>query len=74
MKKAIGLRRYRKSKGFKLSTLAKLAGISTGFLSEIERGRKKPSVTTLVNLAEAYGVTPSTILILFQETEELCGS
>lgn len=51
------LRVMRKRCGMSLDEAAHLAGISTGFLSGIERSRANASVATLQRLAAAYGTT-----------------
>lgn len=47
------IRRLRQEKGMSLETLAKAAGISTGALSQIERGRGNPSLRTVTGLRMA---------------------
>mgnify|MGYP000843565931 CR=1 FL=1 len=49
-------RQLRLSMGLSQETLAFKAGISTGFLSHIERGGKKASLQTVGRLAQALGV------------------
>ncbi len=66
-----GLKAYRLSKKFRLVTLAKLAGISVGYLSEVENGKKTPSLRVLKNIAEVYEVSTAKILELFYESEDL---
>jgi transcriptional regulator with XRE-family HTH domain len=38
--------------------LAELSGVSTGYISEVERGEKKPTIEVLCKLAVALGVKP----------------
>ncbi|MBA3640610.1 MAG: MerR family transcriptional regulator [Acidobacteria bacterium] len=57
------LQRLRARAGFPLVDAAKRAGISTGFLSSVERGQANASVATLQRLAAAYGTT---VMDLFQ--------
>lgn len=57
------LQRLRARTGFPLADAAKRAGISTGFLSSVERGQANASVATLQRLAAAYGTT---VMDLFQ--------
>jgi transcriptional regulator with XRE-family HTH domain len=57
------LQRLRARAGFPLGDAAKRAGISTGFLSSVERGQANASVATLQRLAAAYGTT---VMDLFQ--------
>lgn len=50
------LRSLRRAKGLTLEDLAAAAGKSVSFISKIERGLARPSVTTLQELAHALGV------------------
>ncbi len=52
------IREHRKSRGLKLSQLAAEAGISTSYLSQIERGEKDSvSADILFRVAKALGIT-----------------
>ena len=57
------LKRLRARTGLPIADAAKRAGISTGFLSSVERGQANASVATLQRLATSYGVT---VMDLFQ--------
>ena len=50
------LRGLRKAQGLTLEDLASASGKSVSFISKIERGQARPSVTTLQELAGALGV------------------
>jgi len=50
------LRALRKAQGLTLEDLAAASGKSLSFISKIERGQARPSVTTLQELAGALGV------------------
>lgn len=50
------VRALRKSKSLTLKQLAGLSGLSVGFLSHVERGRKKPSLSTLQKISAALGM------------------
>ncbi len=56
------LRKARKRRNYTLKTVAEKAGISQGFLSQIENDVSSPSVDTLVNICNAIGVDPGKIL------------
>lgn len=58
------IRVWREHRGLTQRALAKAAGISTAYLSEIESGTKPGSVAALRKVAGVLGV----------EMEELCGS
>ena len=47
------IRTLRKEKGLSLRELSQLAGLSTGFLSMVERGRSSLALTSLNNVAKA---------------------
>lgn len=49
----VNVRRLRRARGLTQETLAERAGIGRHFLSDIETGRRRASVHTLVNLAQA---------------------
>ena len=51
------VRSLRKAKGLTLGQLARASGLSTGFLSQIERSQNRPSVTALFKLSRALGVS-----------------
>ena len=50
------IRELRRKAGLTLQTLADQAGISVGFLSQVERDKATPSLGTLASLAAALGV------------------
>lgn len=50
------VRGLRKAQGLTLAELAERTGRSVGFLSQVERGLKKPSVGTLQSLGDALGL------------------
>jgi transcriptional regulator with XRE-family HTH domain len=56
------LKALRKRDKLTLKDIAKYTGLSTAFLSDIERGRTDPSLKTLVKLANAHGTTVSQLL------------
>jgi transcriptional regulator with XRE-family HTH domain len=48
----------RKKQNMTIRKLAELSGVSTGYISEVERGEKKPTIEVLCKLAVALGVKP----------------
>ena len=52
------LRHYRLKAGMTQEQLAGLAGISTGFLGNMEPGHKWPNIDMMIRLAEALKVRP----------------
>lgn len=59
---ARNLRRWRNERGFTLDALAARAGVSRGMIIQIEQARTNPSVGTTVKLADALGVSITTLL------------
>ncbi|HET59538.1 MAG TPA: XRE family transcriptional regulator [Chloroflexi bacterium] len=51
------LRRTRKMSHMTLKDVSLKTGLSISFLSDIERGRTKPSLETVYKLAECYGIS-----------------
>lgn len=51
------IKKTRKEKGLTLVELAKGAGCSTSFISELERGKVSPSIATLKRIASSLGMT-----------------
>jgi transcriptional regulator with XRE-family HTH domain len=56
------VRGKREAAGFSLRVLAARSGISASMISDIERGAKSPTVTTVVRLAQALGVSASALI------------
>ena len=68
------LRGARREKRRTLRDVAASAGVSLGYLSEVERGRKEPSSEVLAALCAALGLRLSDLLLAAQvelEAEEL---
>lgn len=64
------LRRLRRYRQFTLSVVSEQTGLSVSFLSDVERGRTKPSLDTLQKLADCYGVTMNDILKNVESAQE----
>jgi len=56
------LRQLRHDRGWKLATAAQRSGVSLAYLSEVERGRKLPSMDVLARIAGAYGMSVVSLL------------
>ena len=56
------VKQCRKAAGFNLRMLAARSGISASMISDIERGTKSPTVTTLVRLAQALGISAAALI------------
>lgn len=59
---ARNLKRWRKERALTLDALAARAGVSRGMIIQIEQARTNPSVGTTVKLADALGVSITTLL------------
>lgn len=57
------IRRRRKQHGLTLTNLAAQAGISHPFLSQLERGYARPSMTTLERIARALDTTQVSLML-----------
>ena len=56
------VKQHREAAGFSLRMLATRSGISPSMISDIERGTKSPTVTTMVRLADALGVSAAALI------------
>lgn len=59
MRKLVGrnFERIRKEKGFTQERFAEASGFTQQYISDLERGRRNPTVVTLFHLAAALGVS-----------------
>ncbi|KAF4408457.1 MULTISPECIES: helix-turn-helix domain-containing protein [Streptomyces] len=64
---ARNLKRWRAERNFTLDALAARAGVSRGMIIQIEQARTNPSVGITVKLADALGVSITTLLDYDQE-------
>ncbi len=67
---ALKLRQLRAAKGYSATMLAKKSGISTSYLAEIEKGKKRPTPQKIMALAKALEVDYDEIVSL-KLSEEL---
>lgn len=76
MLKGIGrnIQRYREEAGFTQEELAERAGISSNYLSALEREVKIPKLETFVNIVNAIGVSSDEVLseVLANHLKEEC--
>jgi transcriptional regulator with XRE-family HTH domain len=56
------VKQHREAAGFSLRELAARSGISSSMISDIERGAKSPTVTTVVRIAQALGVSAASLI------------
>lgn len=64
MRKLVGanVRRLREAQGLTQEQLAELSGFGQNYLSDLERGRRNPTVVTIFELAQALNTTPALLL------------
>ena len=64
MRRLVGLNfaRLTKEKGFTQERFAETSGFTQQYVSDLERGRRNPTVVTLFHLASALGVTPAELV------------
>lgn len=55
--------RLRQQKGFTQERFADVAGVTQQYVSDLERGRRNPTVVTLFHLATALGVSHVDLVI-----------
>ena len=56
------LREQREARGFSQELMAEKADVDRTFISQIERGIRRATLTTLCKLADALEVAPSTLV------------
>jgi transcriptional regulator with XRE-family HTH domain len=56
------IERLRRRRGMTREALAEASGVSPSYLSEVERGFKRPSTDVLAAIARALGMAPSELL------------
>ncbi len=61
---AIGgeIRRQRKAKNLSQENLAELAGLHRNYVGYVERGERKITVVTLIQIARALNVAPAVLI------------
>ena len=64
------IRALRKERGLTLKVLAQLSGLSHPFLSQVERGLARPSMSSLHQISEALGTNASWLLAGSENTRE----
>lgn len=64
MRQIVGrnIRKYRQQRDLTQDQFAELSGFPQNYVSDLERGRRNPTVVTLWHLAEALGVAPMELL------------
>jgi transcriptional regulator with XRE-family HTH domain len=65
------IRKHRKERKLTLRAVAEKAGISEGFLSQVENAVSSPSVDTLISICNAMGVQAGNLLNQIHEAEKV---
>jgi transcriptional regulator with XRE-family HTH domain len=75
MRKLVGrnFRRLRTEKGLTQERFADLSGFSQQYVSDLERGRRNPTVVTLYELALALGASPVDLILPDEEARGASG-
>lgn len=60
----------RQALGLRQAQLSKAAGVTQKYISDIETGKKHPSLETLVNICEALRITPDYVILGAMVKEE----
>jgi len=63
------IRKFRSDKKMSLKTLSSITGLSSSFLSQVERGIADPSINSLRNVADALEVPIFALLTLENESD-----
>jgi transcriptional regulator with XRE-family HTH domain len=58
----LNVKRLRKQAGVSQETFADTAHIARSYMSDIERGLRNPTLQVVARIAEALGVSPSSLL------------
>lgn len=64
------LKRLRVIYDYKASEMSRMLNISPSYLSEIENGKKQPSLEHLRKYAEIFGIKLSSLILLSESYEE----
>lgn len=68
-----GLKKARKSTDLSQRRLARLAGFDASYVSQLEAGKRKPSLEALEKLANALGMPESVLLLMCADKTDLRG-
>ncbi|MDA9405777.1 helix-turn-helix domain-containing protein [Bradyrhizobium sp. CCBAU 45384] len=72
MRKLVGrnFARLRKQKRFTQEKFAEVSGFTQQYISDLERGRRNPTVVTLFELASTLGVSHADLVLPDDETRD----
>jgi transcriptional regulator with XRE-family HTH domain len=67
----MNVRALRQAKRLTIDQMAAMTGLSRGFLSQIETGKRQPGTETLRTIAEALGVSVARLVSSDNDTDHL---
>ncbi len=67
---AAAIERLRRERSMTRDALAEASGVSASYLSEVERGFKRPSTDVLAKVAVALGMAPSELLAVVEDSSD----
>lgn len=67
LKFGIVLKQQRKNIGASQEHIAFQSGLDRSYVSMLERGKRQPSLLTIVHLSKALSISPSTLIAMVQE-------
>ncbi|MFC7738741.1 helix-turn-helix domain-containing protein [Roseomonas sp. GCM10028921] len=72
MRRLVGrnVARLRRARGITQERLEELTGHSQQYLSDLERGRRNPTVVTLFELSQALGCQPADLVTVHEGEDE----
>lgn len=56
------IKKFRKKRGWTLIEMGEYLGLDRGYLGDLERGARDPSLTTLQHVARGFGLSVSRLL------------
>ena len=64
------LKAHRDASGFSQAALAEESGLSTDFVSKMERGLRQPALETMLRLGEVLGVSAASMMAAVEQVWE----
>ena len=61
-------------KGYTQEEVSEVTGLAPRYISQIERGFSSGSISTLIKLCDAYGITPNHVLYTMTNNPDDCSS
>lgn len=58
----LNLKKIRKARGLTIDRFVEMSGLSKGFVSQLENGKRAPSAETLETIAQTFGIAVSDLV------------